>query len=177
MWKFQFYHQWQYEKAERYLSDMEMRGYRLGKVMCSFFMKFKKAQPKTAQYYFFYCFIKDLQQEHFYILQEIKSRFGGNLVCGKRFLEGYVYRICEADADLSEVRALRDNYLKRSFCLKILVALLFLVPCALLCLFGQLTPIDLRSMLLICIAGISVLVIIYYFVGLVALKKKTDKKG
>ncbi len=71
MWKFKFYHQWQYEKAEQYLSDMETQGYRLEKVVCSFFMKFKKAQPKATQYYFFYSFIKDLQQKHFHILQEL----------------------------------------------------------------------------------------------------------
>ena len=175
MWKFKLYHQWQYEKAEQYLSDMETQGYRLEKVVCSFFMKFKKSQPKATQYYFFYSFVKDLQQKHFHILQEIKSRFGGNYVCGKRFFENNVYRICRADADLSEVRELRDNYLKRAFCLKILLATLFFLPCVLLWLFGQLTPMNFSSILLICIAGISAFVIIYYLVGLIALKRKTSK--
>lgn len=172
MWKFKFYHQWQYEKAEQYLSDMETQGYRLEKVVCSFFMKFKKAQPKATQYYFFYSFIKDLDQKHFHILQELKSKFSGNLVCGKRLFESTVYRICDADADLRELRTTRDGYLKRAFCLKILIATLFLLPCVLLWMFGQLTPLDFGSILLICIAGISALVNIYYLVGLLALRRK-----
>lgn len=172
MWKFKLYHQWQYEKAEQYLSDMETQGYRLEKVVCSFLMKFKKAQPKATQYYFFYSFIKDLDQKHFHILHELKSKFGGNLVCGKRLFESNVYRICDADADLCALRTTRDGYLKRAFCLKILIATLFLLPCVLLWVFGQLTLMDFGSILLICIAGISAMIIIYYLVGLLALKRK-----
>ena len=172
MWKFRFYHQWQYEETEAYLSDMEAQGYRLEKVICSFFMKFKKAKPKSSQYYFHYHFIKDQQHTHFEILNRIKGMLNGHRVCGMRLFEADVFRICNENADLNEIRAFRDHYLVRAFKQKIGISTFFFIVSILPLLAERGMEREFQKLFLAMVAVVALFAFSYCCVGLRKLRKK-----
>ena len=83
MRKIFLYHQWQYEKAEKFLSDMESHGYRLKRIRFSFWFEFAKVPPKKAGYIFLYSFVKDSDCEHYEACKYLLGSCGGSQVCGK----------------------------------------------------------------------------------------------
>lgn len=167
-----FYHQWQYEKAERYLEQMEMKGYRLENIRFSFLFRFKKAVPKQTKYIFLYHYMKDYNTDH-YDAQNYLCRYcNANQICGKRHFEPEVYRTTMAEAEIGEILRFRDRYLKRAFRIKIGTAMLFALPIALLAALGQLSHGGANAIILTVIAAIAMAVILYNAIGLIALHRK-----
>lgn len=176
MWKYYFYHQWQYEKAEAYLCNMEEKGYRLIKIKFSHFFKFKKCSPKKAKYIFFYHFVKDYSMGYFDMLQYICGVCEGNKICGKKQFEPTVFRITDIKSNLIPIISYRNSYLKRIFKIKLLLALFFLIPIF----FVMVATNDFfsngRGHILLLIGILSGLAFLYYLVGLITLNKKSRMK-
>lgn len=167
-----FYHQWQYEKAERYLQKMEADGYRLRNIRFSYLFRFEKAAPKKTKYVFLYHYMKDYNTDH-YDAQNYLCRYcNADQICGKRHFEPEVYRTTMTQADISEILHFRDRYLKRAFRIKIITALLFLLPILLLTVLGSLPDSNTAAIILTIIAAVAALVIGYHTIGLIALHRK-----
>ena len=147
MWKVFLYHQWQYEKAEKFLMDMESEGYRLKR-------------------------IKDHSYAYYEACKYVLGSCGGAQVCGKRFFEPEVYRITHPESDLAPVKKFRNNYLKRAFRSKMLMSLIFMMP-AIPLFFIDNAHYDWRAYVLSFIAMSAVATFVYYAFGLLSLGKKT----
>ena len=172
MWKVFLYHQWQYEKAEKFLMDMESEGYRLKRIRFSFLFEFAKASPKNVRYIFLYNFVKDHSYAYYEACKYVLGSCGGAQVCGKRFLEPEVYRITHPEADLAPVIKFRTNYLKRAFRSKMLMSLIFMMP-AIPLFFIDNAHYDWRAYVLSFIAMSAFATFVYYAFGLLSLGKKT----
>lgn len=169
MYRIFFYHQWQYEKAERYLEQMEMKGYRLQNIRFSFLFRFKKTVPKETKYIFLYHYMKDYNSDH-YAAQEYLCRYCNAIeVCGKRHFEPEVYRTTMAEADIGEILHFRDKYLKRAFKIKIATALFFLLPIMLLATLGGVSSWRSDVIFLTIVASVAAAVALYNAIGLIVL--------
>lgn len=167
-----FYHQWQYEKAERYLQKMEADGYRLQNIRFSFLFCFKKAVPKKTKYVFLYHYMKDYNSDHYTAQNYLCHCCNAVEICGKRHFEPEVYRTTMTQANIDEILRFRDRYLKRAFRIKIMTALLFLLPILLLTVLGAFPDSNANAIILVIIAAVAALVIGYYTIGLIALCRK-----
>lgn len=172
MRKIFFYHQWQYEKAEKFLSDMESHGYRLKRARFSFLFEFKKAPPKKVRYIFLYSFVKDSNYNHYEASKYVLGCCGGSQVCGKSIFESEVYRITQTDADLNPVIQFRNAYLKRAFVLKMFMSLIFMMPAIPLGFIDCVHCYDWRAYVLFFIAILSFVSFLYYLFGLLSLRRK-----
>lgn len=172
MWKFFFYHQWQYRKAEKYLEDMETQGFRLVKAKFCFFFKFKKSVPKGAKYIFLYSFIRDgdirFWDTEKYILEQCK----GSLLCGKSLGEPCIYRVTDMKVNLAEVFLIRQIFVKRGLIQKILCTVPFIIPTCLLLCFRVPMMRSAEGIILIAIAIIAAIFALYNFIGLFSLRKR-----
>lgn len=86
MWKVFLYHQWQYEKAEKFLMDMESEGYRLKRIRFSFLFEFAKASPKNVRYIFYITLSKTIAT---LTMKHVNTCWGaaeGRRYAGKDFL-------------------------------------------------------------------------------------------
>lgn len=172
MYRIFLYHQWQYEKAERYLEKMETDGYRLQDIRFSFLFRFKKAVPKKTKYVFLYHYMRD-ENLDYYTAQEYLCRSCNAIqICGKQHFEPEVYRTTVTEADIAKILRFRDRYLKRAFRIKIGTALFFALPFALLVASGEFSRSGANGILLLIIAIIAVAVILYYAIGLIVLQRK-----
>ncbi len=167
MWKLLIYPQWRYAEAEKFLADMESKGYRLETVKCSFFFKFKKTVPKKTKYVYLYHYMKDGNEKHFDAKHYLLGACGGTQVCGKRWFEPTVFRVTDIDTDISEVIKFRDSYLKRAFLLNVLTALILGLPSILAYVFYP----SVWNNVLILIALIASVVILYHAVGVIWLSR------
>lgn len=173
MWKFYFYSQWQYSKAETWLEMMEAKGFRLVDIKFFCFFRFKKVSPKKVQYLFTYTFPKDSTWEHYEMLQKVKGEFCGNQIGKNHIFAPDVYRICNLDANLKTVRMFWQQYLKRVFLLKMLIASIVFLPTMFLSFFQLFQTVGAAEMILICTASISFLTFLYYLFGLLMLGKRS----
>lgn len=172
MWRFRFYSQWNYEKVEAWLGQMEENGWRLAEVRANYFFRFQKAAPSNAKYIFTYTFLKEYGMID--CEQQLKREFSANAVAG-RFCAASVYRICKGERDLSGVITFRRNYLKHVLRKKLLLVSLFsalfllYVVCAAgrtLSAFYLGCDILFRLLLILCVS-----LALYYVTGLVMLGK------
>lgn len=176
MRKIFLYHQWQYEKAEKFLSDMESHGYRLKRIRFSFWFEFAKVPPKKVRYIFLYSFVKDSNYNHYEASKYVLGCCGGSQVCGKSIFESEVYRITQTDADLNPVIQFRNAYLKRAFVLKMFMSLIFMMPAIPFLFIDRMYCRDWRTYVLFFIAILSLASFLYYAFGSLSLSKKTSRR-
>lgn len=176
IWKFMFYPQWQYAKAESFLEHMEQQGYRLIAIRFFWFFKFKEVTPSEARYIFCYSFPLDFQPIHRKILTEIRGKHSGEQISGQGAFEPIVFRIGNANADLNALRQSRETYLKRALRFKLLIASLFFLPTAILFFTGCLNAFALREILLLTVAAVAFFVFLYNLIGLIVLSHNSGTK-
>ena len=173
MWKIYLYNQWQYEKAEKFLCDMESSGYRLECIKCSFFFKFKHCSPQKARYFFLYHLTKDYTMQHYECEKYICASCRGGQICGRESFEPNVFRIADFNADLDPILRFRNAYLRRAFKQKMLISSLFMFPTILLSYFGYTS--DPKFIILLIISIIAFFCFLYYLVGLFSLTRKSKE--
>ena len=123
MWKFFFYPQWRYDRAERFLKTQEIQGYRVTKWFFFWWFKFQRARAKNTNYVFCYTFPKSdemLRQE-----SDLKSMYNANLVSSSVLGLTSLYRVTNSSLDLSPVLRARHSYLKKVFIQKIILGSFF----------------------------------------------------
>lgn len=170
MWKLFLYNQWQYEKAEKFLCDMESSGYRLENIKCSYFFKFRQSSPRKVKYIFLYNFVKDYSSKHYDLEKYICNFYKGSRICGNKHFEPNVFRITDLDAELSTIFRFRNTYLKRVFKQKMFISSFFMLPTILLFTFGY--SFDSRVIFLLFISVIALFCFLYNLLGLLSLSKK-----
>ena len=178
MFRFIYYPQWNYRKIERELMRMEANGYRLRRICFYWFFFFEECKPRdNVQYIFTYDFLKEYRMAKFN--HKLRSLWQANQISGGTTFWCSIYRITQADADLSEIIAFRQKNLVRVFVQKILMALIvslisfgaLILSSEDIALFGN------KSSLLFVMGVIGVLFIFYYSFGIVALYKSRHEKS
>lgn len=164
--RFYFYPQWNCEKAEEWLSDMENGGQRLTGVYFYWWFRFTKSQPKKTRYFFCYNFFKETPM--YECERWLKSACGANEIKERNTFNPTIYRVTSNECDLTELYPFRQKYIRHVLVQKILLALMFLVLGALLCI-TSVFPAEsgIASFLLsLCVMVPSGMAIIWYLYGL-----------
>lgn len=168
MWKFYFYPQWNYEKAESWLSLMEQQGYRVEKVIFYWWFYFVDAKPKTTRYIFTYNFLKENAMiETEYIL---RSDYKATAIQSGDIFFVTLYRIT-GTFDLSEILCVREKYIKHVLIKKIEIALIFFLPSFLYTILSELKYItepvnNIDMIIILCSFTLSGVYMLWNIVGL-----------
>lgn len=165
---FRFYPQWNYERIELWLAEMERQGYRLDKVICYWWFSFVKAKPKNVRYIFTYNFIKEsamLECEY-----ELRSRYHADLIKSPGIFYVSIYRETHG-ANLTEIVTFRQTYLKHVFSQKMLIGLILSGPAMITTVYSWLTgTLTLFHFATLLPSLLFILYTIWYAIGLWRLK-------
>lgn len=106
-----FYSLWNCERLERYLSDMELKGFRLDFVRFDYIFNFRQAPPSKAQYIYSRWFIREI--ELYEPEAELRRNLRAALIPCRNSGLMHIHRTPDAEADLSAFRSVRTKYFKR----------------------------------------------------------------
>ncbi len=125
---------WNCGRTEKFLCDMERKGYRLDHIIFRFLFVFRNCMPKSVQYFFSYSYLKEYEMGD---CDAFLKRYLNADVISVRFTPYLrVFRIPDAECDLSDCKAFRVQYLRRMLLQKILLSA-FLFACLLcICILG-----------------------------------------
>lgn len=123
--RFYFYPQWNYEKAEAWLSDMENSGLRMTGVYFYWWFRFTKCQPKKTRYFFCCNFIKE-ESAMYECEWWLKSVCGANEIKERNTYNPAIYRMTSSECDLTDLFRFRQNYIRHILAQKLMIALIFL---------------------------------------------------
>ena len=108
MRKFIFFPLWKIEKTEHTLAEMEKSGYRLTRVMFSYWFYFQKASPKDIRYFFEYkSFRGKTIPFDYFLLSNHNANIVKNVYC--------YYSVFRTKATKEEMKLLYDVRLEYAF--------------------------------------------------------------
>ena len=162
MRKFIFFPLWKIEKTESILEEMEKSGYRLTRVVFSYWFYFQKAIPKDNKYFFAYkAFRGKIIPFDYFLL----SNHNANIV--KNVYSYYsVYRTKATKEELKLLYDVRLEYIKEVLLENFLVWL-FLFVLLLCILLKQILSNQINVLFFLCafLVVVSLFGVIYYFYG------------
>ena len=165
-----FYSLWNCERLEKYLSDMELEGFRLDAVHFRYVFSFRKTRPTKAQYIYSYWFIREI--ELYDSEAALRRNLRAALIPCNRSGGMHMHRTPDAEADLSAFQSIRTEYFKRGL-LKRLAFFLLLLVCFSVAMQSSL---EFERLLYHLSALISLLAFIYNLIGFVRLVLISNSK-
>lgn len=120
------YSLWNCERLEKYLSDMEERGFRLNSVQFYYFFHFKKSQPRKVRYVYSYWFGREIELYDAEVALRRDLR-AATIPCNNS-AGMHIHRIPDTNADVSLFQTMRTEYFKRGL-LKRIVFFASLLAC------------------------------------------------
>ena len=171
-WMFRYYSLFNYDNIEDFLSDMESHGYRLESRRFLYFFKFKKVAPRRVKYVL--AFDPPGSTQMIDIEHHIKKEYSATQVTKANIGSPAIYRICDDNCDIADVRARRNTNLLRN-CRNCSLALFMFSILGVILFFTNSSVIQKKFDWLILLAVFwgSMLLSVYYLVGCAFLRKKS----
>ena len=173
MKKFVFFPSWKIENVDKYLEDMEQKGYRLEKIKHSYWFYFKESVPKQMCYFLSYKSFRGSGNGH--CDYALLSQHGANPIESKTCFYT-MYRTKERKENLSLLYGVRADYIKAKFLEISLTSLFFTILFVAIGLAAILTQSSYTELCLTSpIIGICVFLTVYNLYGYFKQKTKCKK--